>query len=128
MTQYYDMPQPSGEDQIMQSWALFSPFCCKLIYDMNNGILDDPRMYQQYNDSVVYALCKPYEYLLKMDPSQPATQPDLRFVTIQPHNSNSVISMSIYHYRFLQRPVNLYLNGLVNLANFVQIATYTGGT
>jgi hypothetical protein len=128
MTQYYDMPQPSGEDQIMQSYPIFSPFCCKLIYDMNAGVLDDPRMYQQYNDSVVYALCKPYEYLLKMDPTQPATQPDLRFVTIQPHNQNQVMKMSIYHYRFLQRAVNLYLNGLVNLANFVQIATYTGGT
>lgn len=128
MTQYFPMPQPQGPDQIEQYYPIFSPFCCKLLYDMNAGLLDDPRMYQQYADAVVYELCKPYEYLLKVDPTQPGLTPDARFVNIHPHNLNTVIPMSIYHYRFLQRAVNLYLNGLVNLASFVQIETYTGGT
>lgn len=128
MTKFYPMPQPSGPDQIEQQYPIYSPFCCKLIYDMNSGLLDDPRMYQQYADQVVYDLCAPYEYLLKMDPTQPGLTPDTRFVIIHPHNLNTVIGMSIYHYRFLQRAVNLYLNKLVNLSSFVSIETYTGGT
>jgi hypothetical protein len=128
MTQYFNMPPNDGEDQIEQLYQVFSPFCCKLLYDMNAGILDDPRMYQQYNDTVVRTLCAPYEYLLKMDPSQPACAVDPNFVVITPHNLNTVIPMSIYHYRFLQRAVNLYLNGLVNLSGAVSIETYTGGS
>ncbi|BDD79546.1 hypothetical protein [Burkholderia phage FLC9] len=128
MSQYFDMPGNDGEDQIEQLYQIFSPFCCKLIYDMNAGTLDDPRMYQQYSDAVVRSLCAPYEYLLKMDPTQPACAVDPNFVVIQPHNLNTVIPMSIYHYRFLQRAVNLYLNGLVNLSGAVSIETYTGGT
>jgi hypothetical protein len=128
MSQYYPMPQPSGPDQIEQKWAVYSPFACKLLYDMNNGLLDDPRMYLQYNDDVVRELCAPYEYLLTMDPTQPANTPDLRFVEIHPHDLMTVIGTSIYHYKFLLRAVNLYLNGLVNLANFVNIQNYTGGS
>lgn len=128
MTQFFPMPEPTGEDQIEQQYPIYSPFACKLLYDMNSGLLDDPRMYQQYADAVVTELCAPYLYLLKMDPTQAGLVPDTRFVIIHPHNLNTVISTSIYHYRFLLRAVNLYLNGLVNLASFVSIATYTGGS
>lgn len=128
MTAFFPMPEPTGVDQIEAQYPVYSPFCCKLLYDMNAGVLDDPRMYQQYADSVVAELCAPYLYLLKCDPTQTGLTPDPRFVVIQPHNLNTVISTSIYHYQFLQRAVNLYLNGLVTLTGAVQIATYTGGS
>lgn len=128
LTEKIPMPQQPDPPVIEALYPVISPFCCKLIYDMNANILDDPRMYQQYADSVVFELCAPYEYLLKVDPTQPGLTPDQRFVIILPHNLNTVIGISIYHYQFLVRAVKLYLNGLVNLASFLQIETYTGGS
>jgi hypothetical protein len=81
----------------------------------------------------VRTVCAPYEYLLAYDPTQPATQPDLRFVTIQPHNLNVTIGLNLYCYNFLKSVIRIYLNGLVSLTNFVSVAALgtaqgTGGT
>jgi hypothetical protein len=133
MTQYFPLPQASGPDVITALYPVFSPFCCKIIYDLVNGTIDTTPLQSFYNDAYVRTVCAPYEYLLAYDPTQPATQPDLRFVTIQPHNLNVTIGLNLYCYNFLKSVIRIYLNGLVSLTNFVSVAALgtaqgTGGT
>lgn len=117
------LPQPviTEPSAITERYQVVSPFCCKLLYDLKNKILDDPRLYTQYNDSVVRELCAPYEDLLAFDPTQEDTLADSDFVIVHPHNLFTVIDIDIYVYKFLSRAVGLYLNGLVDLSHHLRL-------
>lgn len=117
------IPEPvmPGPPVIPKRYQVFSPFCCKLLYDLKNGWLTDPRMYEQYSDIVLMELCKPYEFLLKSDPTQEPLVPDDNFVIVHPHNLFTVIDLNIYLYRFLSRAVAIYLNNRVELSHFIRI-------
>lgn len=104
-------------------YQVFSPMCCKILYDLKNGVLDDPRLKQQYSDFVVKQLCAPYLPLLKYDPTQAALAPDDNYVEIHPHNLLVTLDISIYHWKFLQRVIKLYLRDKVQLSHFVTITT-----
>lgn len=105
-------------------YKLYSPFCCKLIYDLNAGLLDDPRMYGAYGTALVLELCQPYEWLLAFDPTQEATAADPDFTIIHPHNLDTVIDIGIYQYKFLQMAVKQYLNNKVQLSGFLRLKDY----
>lgn len=115
------IPAPSVVPSL---YRLYSPFCAKLIYDMNSGLLDDPRLYQQYSTSLVLELCKPYEWLLAFDPTQEAQAVDPRFTIIHPHNLDTVIDIGIYQHKFLTMAVKQYLNNKVNLSGHLRIKDY----
>lgn len=120
------LPEPPGVglNAIPERYQIYSPFCQKLIMDLKNGILDDPIMYEQYNDTQIFTLCKSYEYLLEFDPTQEGQAQDDRYVSIHPHNLFSVIDIGIYQYKFLARAVFLYTKGKVNLSNFIRVETF----
>jgi hypothetical protein len=129
MTLYYPLPAPgaaSGPDVINALYPLFSPFCCKIIYDLVLGIIDETPLQSFYNDDFVREVCQPYEYLLAFDPTQPANAQDPRFVRIQPHNLIVTIALDIYAYNFVNNVIRIYLNNLVLLNNYVSIADLTG--
>lgn len=133
MTLYYPLPEASGPDIISNRYEIFSPFLCKIIYDLVNGTIDQTPLKSFYNDAAVRAICQPYEYLLAFDPTQTANQPDSRFVVIRPHNLNVPISLNMYCFNFLNRVMGLYTNGLVSLTGLVTISALgapqgTGGT
>lgn len=123
MTQYFPLPSASGPDVISNRYEIFSPFLCKIIYDLVNGTISQTQFQSFYNDTAVRAVCQPYEYLLAFDPTQPGLQPDSRFVVIRPHNLNVPINLSLYCYNFLVRVVNLYMNGLISLGGLVSVST-----
>lgn len=120
------LPEPTQPDVdiIPERYHVYSPFVQKLLMDLKNGILDDPALYGQYNDTKIFALCKSYEYLLEFDPTQPEQAVDDRWVAIHPHNLNTVVDIGIYQYKFLARAVQLYTNGKVNLSNFIRVETF----
>jgi hypothetical protein len=126
MTQFYPLPTASGPDVINGQYQVFSPFCCKIIYDLVNGTINQTPLQSFYNDTYVRSVCAAYEYLLEYDPTQPGNQPDARFVVIRPHNLNVPISLNLYCYNFLVRVMNLYLNGLVSLNGLVTVAALGG--
>lgn len=116
------LPQPPvGMVVIPNLYRLYSPFLCKLIYDLASGVLNDPRMYQQYGSALVQELCAPYVPLLAVDPSQQANAPDPDFVIVDPHNLMTVIALGIYQYKFLNLANNLYTDGTVVLSGHVSI-------
>jgi hypothetical protein len=122
MTKYFPLPSASGPDTITELYPVFSPFLCRIIYDLVNGTIETSQFQTFYNDKFVKQVCAPYEYLLAFDPTQTNNQPDARFVTIRPHNLNVTIGLNLYCYNFLQSVVRIYLRGLVQLNNFVSIA------
>lgn len=126
MTRYYPLPEASGPDVINALYPLFSPFCCKIIYDLVLGIIDETPFQSFYNDDFVREVCQPYEYLLAFDPTQPANAQDPRFVMIVPHNLDVTIALDIYAYNFVNNVIRIYLNNQVLLNNYVSIADLTG--
>ena len=121
MTSWFPEPVITTPNVIVQLYPIYSPFCSRIIYDLQTGVLSDPKLMQQYSDSDVIDICKPYEYLLKFDPTQNGLQQDSSYVIIHPHNLNTVINVDIYMYKFITRVVALYMNGLVNISNFINL-------
>lgn len=120
------IPEPviSGPSVIPERYELISPFVQKLIADLRDDLLDDPRIYGHFNDTDVREICRRYEYLLAFDPTQPLTQVDERYVVVLPHSSPNVVDLSIYQERFLARAVTVYCNGLVNLSPFIRVEKF----
>lgn len=120
------LPEPVIENPnvIPDRYEVVSPFVQKLIYDLREGILDDPKFYEHFNDSDVLRICQPYEWLLAFDPTQPNTQVDSRYVVVHPHFSPNVVDLSIYQERFLARAVAVYCNGMVNLSPFIRVEKF----
>lgn len=111
----------SGPNAILQLYPVVSVFCCRIMFDLINGVLNDPRIVAGFTDADVYAICKPYEYLLAFDPTQVATAVDPSYVSIQPHHLTDVVDISIYYYRFLTRVIKLYLKDKTQLSGYVSL-------
>jgi len=122
-----NLPQQTltATQAIPELYPVISPFICKIIYDLVNGVLTDNRLKAFYNDNVVMEIVAPYLYLLAYDPTQNGLQINSSFVTVEPHNLTTVIDMDIYSFKFIHRVVDLYSNGLVRLANFIRIKEIT---
>lgn len=125
MTEKYPMPVFTTPNVIKARYTVFSPFCCKVMNDLRNGILDDARIKEHYGDQLVAELCAPYLWLLDYDPTQDDRFPDPEFVEIHPHNENFVIDLDIYAYTFLFRAAKLYLKGRTELSRFIRLKPTT---
>lgn len=121
MTRQLPEPVITAPNVITMLHATYSPFCSKIISDVRNNVINDPRLKTQYNDSVVFEICKPYEYLLKFDLTQPSLKKDPNYVVVHPHYFDNVVNVNIYQYKFIDRMVRLYLNGMVDISNFISI-------
>jgi hypothetical protein len=112
------IPQPPrpAPSAIAQRYRLFSPFCAKLIMDLRTNTLQLPAKTTGFTKQEVADICKPYEYLLKFDPTQPENVQDDQFVLIDPHVSNVSVGLSAVAYQFVRQAVDYYCNGKVNIA------------
>lgn len=117
-------PEKPNPNILPSRYAVVSPFIQKICFDLNNGVLDDPRIFQQFNDSQVMEICAPYEELLRYDPTQPDTRVDDRYVVIHPHILPTTVDMGIYQNRFLARVVKIYCHGLIDLAQFIRVEKF----
>jgi len=117
------IPQPPRDalNAITARYQIFSPFICKIIYDLNIGVLNDPRILSNFSDNTVNDICKPYEHLLDFDPITEECAVDSNYVIIHPHNLFTVIELDFFGYRFVERVVKLYAKGLINLSAFLSI-------
>ena len=117
------IPQPERPalSAIAGRYQVFSPFICKIIYDLNIGILNNPLILNNFSDNTVNEICKPYEYLLEFDPINSKNSVDSNFVAIHPHNLFTVIQLDFFNYRFIERVIKLYAKGLVTLSPFLNI-------
>lgn len=122
MTVKVPMPTFDTPNVINGLYEVYSPFLSKIIYDLISGALSDPRIKQLYNDDDVIDICKPYEYLLKFDPTQDGLTPDLRYVVVHPHNLFSVLDVDVYQYKFILRVTKLYLKDAVDISHFIRLS------
>lgn len=116
------IPQPprTGPVVITERYKIFSPFMNKLIYDIDSGTLQLAD--KVYSDREILQVCKPYESLLKFDPTQPEVPVDDRYVIVHPHNLGFVVSCTQNQYRFLTSVVRLYSHDRINLSPFVVVS------
>lgn len=114
-------PQPPRPalSAIPNRYEIFSPFSCKILYDLaaDRLVLED----KIHTQAEIMKICKNYEYLLAFDPTQEEQRVNSSYVIIHPHSLNTVFSISLNKYRFLDAAVRMYTNGLVTLSPFVQI-------
>jgi len=88
--------------------------------DLLDGNIHPDVYLNNYSDQDILLVVADYDHLLKMDPIY--NQPDPRWVIIHPHPYSSAISVNLYMYRFLERVIRLYANGLVTLSGFYSIS------
>jgi hypothetical protein len=116
------IPQPArpAPSAIVARYQIFSPFVCKLIYDLADNKLTIADRIHSVQE--VVNICKPYESLLAFDPTQEEQKQNSNYVIIHPHSLFTVIQLPLNKYRFVETAVRKYTNGLVSLSPFVQIA------
>lgn len=117
------LPPPvfSQPSSIPGLYPIYSPFVSSLIDDLASGILNDDRMYGQYNDNMLKDMCKFYEPLLAFEPTSEDHQVDTDYVSVQPYYKDTVVPLDVFKYKFLTRAVALYLNNAVNLSHFISV-------
>ena len=124
MTKYKPQPQPANLSYIPTKYAISSPFFTKIICDLRDNILWDPKFTEHYGNAFVEQLCKRYEYLLKVDPIGGENRYDDRYVVVHPHPYANHITIGIYQHKFLRFVQNIYGQGKVDIANHVLIAPF----
>jgi hypothetical protein len=123
MTSLYPEAEFNLPNIIESIYSVYSPFCCRIIYDLQSGVLEDSRIYNNYTDTDVFDICKPYEYLLKYDLTQNGLAKDPNYVIVQPHNLETVITVNLYIYKFITRIIRIYLNGVIDISHSISIST-----
>ena len=109
----------SNLNPISNLYKLYSPFIGKIIYDLINNYLSTADLVEPYSDMYVMQLCEPYQYLLLMDPINPAFTPDTRYCDIQPHWLNTTVSLNLVKFQFITSVVRIYANELIDLNEYV---------
>jgi hypothetical protein len=119
------LPEPTftTPNTIPALYRVYSPFVCKIIYDLINGVIDNPIIQQTYSTQDVLNICQPYEYLLDFDPTQSNLKPDPNYVIIEPHNLNIVIDVNLYIYKFVNMVIQLYMKDAFSLSQYLSITT-----
>lgn len=106
---------------VTERYQVFSPFLCKLIFDMKYGRLTLPNQ-TTFTRQDVIAVCKPYENLLNVDPITPSNAVNPAYVVILPHSLPTVLTVSARQYQFMTRVVENYANGMVDLSASLSIS------
>jgi hypothetical protein len=106
-----------GESGIINHYELYSPTMGRLIYDMGMGLVLP--LIGTAPESEVAKLMLPYLHLLIADPCR--QDMDFRYLSIHPHPSKFVLTVTQMTYVFLQRINMLYLYNRVNLSHFLAI-------
>lgn len=115
------LPQPAIADPniIEERYEVFSPFACKVMFDLINGLIWDEQMKSHYGDVDIKRWLKDYEYLLAFDPCKQGV--DTRYVSIHPHHLSYEVELDIYQYNFLNRAIAFYLEDKVDISHFISI-------
>lgn len=114
------LPQPDRNalNAIVELYALGHPFIARLLSDIVSVVIMPDTIIDAVNDNAILNVCQQYEYLLDILP----TDLDERFTILHPSMADTTVEVSVYEYRFLQRVIDLYLQGQVQLNQFVTIS------
>lgn len=124
MTLKIPSPQFPNPNIIVEHYSIFSPFICKILFDLVNGILDYEIVKTRYNDQQAIDLVEDYLYLLEYDPTQYNNKVDEQYVKIHPHFLPTVIDVNIYQYTLLENLIRVLCNGKIKLSHFLRVVGY----
>ena len=113
-----DRPAPSA---VSKRYQVYSPFINKIISDLLYNRLILPKQTSGYTRQQVLDICKKYEYLLRVDPSQTEPGQDERYVVIHPHGWDHVIDLSTKHYQFVHQAILYYCDDKVKLSEMARV-------
>lgn len=115
------IPEPTrpAVSAIPTRYVIYSPFVSRLLEAVSEGDHDAELVSGTLTDSKILKICSPYEWLLKVDPTQPENSPEDRYVQIHPTVKVTTTHLTLLQYRFMRRVVELYCHGLVDLSEFV---------
>lgn len=118
------LPQPERPalTAIPNRYKLYSPFISHIVNDLNSGQFNKENILKPLSDGEVVELCRPYEHLLGFDPISPDIEVDHRYIVIHPHQLGSTIGLDLDSYRFVQRVVELYGNGRIQLSPHLNVS------
>jgi hypothetical protein len=112
---------PSGPDIIQSLYSVYSPFSSTIAHDLVNGNLPMDNFMGQYSDKDIKDYLVNYTYLLAFDPVTRGV--DTGHVSIHPTNLTTELVLDIYQYNFLNRAIQIYLSGKVDISRFISIKT-----
>lgn len=112
---------PSVPNVIPERYPIYTPFLCKILYDLVDGVIQIDMTKAQYSQEYVREICAPYEYILAFDPTQAANTVNDDYVIIHPHHHNNVMRVDIHHFNFLQQANVTYTGGKVVLNHFLRL-------
>lgn len=112
-------PERNAVSAIPERYVVYSPFVSRLLEAVSEGDHDADLTRSTLTDSRILQICKMYEPWLKVDPTQPETPVDDRYVQIHPTVKVTTTALTLLQYRFMRRVVELYCHGLVDLSEFV---------
>ena len=117
------LPQPPrpAPSAIPNRHQLYSPFLCRILFDLKLERLLLPSKPNGFTKQDVIEICKPYESLLQFDPISSVNKQDDRFVVIIPHSLPGVISLTQPQYQFLFQVAKEYSDDRVTLSSYVQM-------
>ncbi|QDJ97425.1 hypothetical protein D6_0266 [Aeromonas phage D6] len=103
-------------------YRLFSPFMNQLANEMQLGFLTVPAPTETeigYSDQAIDDITRPYQWLLKYDPSQ--MDLDLRYFMIHPYSNLQRITVTPNQLTVLSRVNDLYLKGKLRIEGFFEV-------
>lgn len=111
LTMYLPEPVQENPNPIPAWYKVYSPFTCKLIYDMIYGLLPMDEFKGEYSLELVSQRLAGYEWTLAYDPA--LKNADERYIIIHPHPEDDPIQLDIYQYRLLRKAIEVFLDNKV---------------
>lgn len=112
----------STPSTIVRKYRIFSPFFSKLFQALDDGSISGDWMTDHYNEQKVKQVCTPYEYILPWDPISEVNTLDPTFVEIHPHPYDRLLTLTPYHYKFINMAVKVYAKNKINLSSHAVIS------
>ena len=117
------LPQPERDaiSTVTELYPVVSPFIARIIADLLHDVILPETVDVPLTDMNVIRICKPYEYLLDIDPVTEQRRLDMDYVIVHPTLMMNTVEVTVHEYRFLLRVLQIYSRGLVEINNFVAI-------
>jgi hypothetical protein len=119
LTLYYPEPEILGPSIIERRYQVLSPFVSRIHHALSTGFLYPEGIKGQYSVEDLCEWVKDYLPLLDYDPILNGV--DDRYVNVQPHQFFTETTLDIYQYTFLERVIQHYLQGRVDLTSHVRV-------
>lgn len=116
MSLYFPDPVRPISPGIPEFYQTYSPWFCKITWDLKLGILRPENM---VTDKQLLDALKPYENLLQFDPLK--QEVDTHYVQVHPHSSHDVVEVTSLEFDILRRANRAVMQNKLLLSQFYHV-------